>query len=384
MADIQRSLAIDPINLTRVVRGILGCDTATVVDWETTPLTDGMGGFGVYQVNGHARMFENVVPWTVVLKTTERQPAHDDPCGWNYWKREALLYSSGILDDLPPGLRAARCFLVEDRPPDSIWLWLEMLMDADAKHWPRARYQVVGERLGRFNGAYLTERVLPIEPWLQGSWLRSCIDWHSLHLASFPDHLGHPLVRRAWPMEIAAGVLQVWEERETLLDALDQLPQTFCHRDIFVRNLFLVADRDKEDEATAIDWAFAGRGAVGEEAVTLLAGGLSFFDVTSGETSVVDRELFAGYLAGLAACGWTGDPRQVRLGHTAAFALRCGLAWVGTTLPVLLQNDEETLEAACQKLHRRSLAESLDRAREITSFALQRGDEARQLLHVVP
>jgi len=84
MTDIHPSPALDPVNLTRVVQGILACDTTTVVDWEIAPLTDGMGGFGVYRVNGHARMFENVVPWTVVLKMTERQPRHDDPSGWNY------------------------------------------------------------------------------------------------------------------------------------------------------------------------------------------------------------------------------------------------------------------------------------------------------------
>ncbi|MEZ4572357.1 MAG: hypothetical protein R2849_18980 [Thermomicrobiales bacterium] len=43
-----------------------------------------------------------------------------------YWKREVLVYSSGILDHLPDGLRAPDCYGVEDS--DTVArIWLEDL-----------------------------------------------------------------------------------------------------------------------------------------------------------------------------------------------------------------------------------------------------------------
>src|SRR4051812_46457902 len=37
---------------------------------------------------------------------------------------------------------------------------------------------------------------------------------------------------------------------------------------------------------------------------------------------LLDHAVFDGYLAGLAAAGWRGDPAPVRLGFAAAIALR--------------------------------------------------------------
>jgi hypothetical protein len=340
-----------------------------------------MGGFGVYRVSGHARTGVPVVPWAVVLKTTHRLPDHDDPDDWNYWKREALLYASGLLDDLPPGLRAAQCFLVEERPPDSVWLWLEMLRDVHADRWPRARYRTVGEQLGCFNGAYLTGRVIPDAPWLQGSWLRSYVDWYGPHLAALPQHLDHPVIRRAWPAPTAARVLQLWNDAATLLDALDRLPQTFCHRDVFVRNCFLRTNAADVNDVTAIDWAFAGRGAVGEEAAGLLLGGLFFHDVTAGEAPAVDRDLFDSYVAGLRRCGWDADVRLARLGYAASFALRYGVCLVGANVAFVPQHDVATLDAMARQAFELSWTEQADHLGQLTVFALQLGDEARQLLY---
>jgi hypothetical protein len=47
------------------------------------------------------------------------------PSDWNYWKREALVFQSGILDDWKGDLVPVRCYDVVEQPDDSVWLWLE-------------------------------------------------------------------------------------------------------------------------------------------------------------------------------------------------------------------------------------------------------------------
>ena len=76
-----------------------------MVDWSIVPLTGGFSGSHVYHVTGTAVSHSKAVSWAVVLKVLRADPLHGDPADWAYWRREALLYTSGLLDDLPGGLR---------------------------------------------------------------------------------------------------------------------------------------------------------------------------------------------------------------------------------------------------------------------------------------
>ena len=69
--------------------------------------------------------------------------------------------------------------------------------------------------------------------------MRSYLSLHceGMHVAGqfWVDRLFDPY----GPPELVPAVLQLWDEHDDLLHALDRLPQTFCHRDVFSRNLFL-------------------------------------------------------------------------------------------------------------------------------------------------
>lgn len=57
----------------------------------------------------------------MILKVLPETPG--SPTGWNYPAREALAYERGLLEDLPPGLRAPRCFgHTEHRSQHQLWL----------------------------------------------------------------------------------------------------------------------------------------------------------------------------------------------------------------------------------------------------------------------
>ncbi len=83
-----------------------------------------------------------------------------------YWKREALVYQSDLLDDLPGGVRGPRCYAITEQPDGSVWLWLEEVKEIYGPRWPLEQYARAAHHLGHMNGAYLAGRPLPSYPWL--------------------------------------------------------------------------------------------------------------------------------------------------------------------------------------------------------------------------
>jgi hypothetical protein len=137
--------AIDRAVLTGPVQGLLDSDTAEIETWDHALLYGGLGvakGISaVYRVTGTACDRGATKPWSLVLKilrgpTHGSGPGEDPPTGWD---REVRVYRSGLLDDLPAGLVAARCYGIEERP-GAAWLWLEDVADEIGPHWPIVRF----------------------------------------------------------------------------------------------------------------------------------------------------------------------------------------------------------------------------------------------------
>jgi AcrR family transcriptional regulator len=316
---------IDCEVLTPVVRHALGSDTAEVVEWNCRQIHGGIGGgvggSAIYGLTGQGCDLGQALSWSLILKVLWAQ-ADSDVSDCYYWRREADAYQSGWLDDLPGQLRAPRCFGVVDRPDGACWLWLEEVTDEAGPRWPVERYGLAARHLGQFNGAYLVESSPPSCPWLSSGWLREAVAQAAPAIELLHRSLEHPLLRRFLPGDTGKAFFDLWTERKMFLNALDRLPHTICHLDAFRRNLFARVGADGRDQTVAIDWAFVGTGAIGEEIEPLVLRSLAFGEVEPGEAHELDEAVFAGYLDGLRDAGWRGDPRQARLGYTAAAASR--------------------------------------------------------------
>ena len=145
--------------------------------------------------------------------------------------------------------------------------------------------------------------------------------------------------------------------------------------DAFSRNLFSRRGVDS-DQTVAIDWAFVGRGAVGEEIEPLVCRSLGFYDVALTQAQELDGVVFAGYLDGLRDAGWQGDPRQVRLGYTAAVALRC-LVTIGQILPTVFDESQHSLTL---QIVGHPIGEVLDHNAAWHRFQFGLADESLELL----
>jgi hypothetical protein len=222
---------------------------------------------------------------------------------------------------------------------------------------------------------------MPDPPWLvqDGSprgllngnlWIREKI--------AMPETWEHPLLRSAFPMPVAADLLRLWDERETLLQILDRVPQTFCHLDAWRMNMVAQSRDLQSDGVTLIDWAFPGRGAVGTDAGDLFIESFSLAELNDMEPRTLDRTVFESYLDGLCAAGWDSDVRVVRCAYSAFCALKqgCALFWLGDIL-----NAER--HAVWQSIFKRSFAEFVFRQASLIYYMLELADEARLLARYV-
>lgn len=321
-----RMVEHDEATLTNVVRQALGRKDAEVTSWRVTSLHGGAGGGALYRLAGRARAGSEVLPWSVIHKIVRGTEDAMDPASLRYWAREPLAYRSGVLADLPGGLAIPRCHGITETEDREYGLWLEDVVET-RRSWTLEHYGSVARQLGSFNAAYLMGTPLPTWPWLNRGFLRSWIAGTGMSanveaIRNLPDD---PRVRRWYPEEMREQVLHLWDERETLLGALERLPRTLCHMDAFRRNVLIRSSPSGREEAVFLDWAFMGTGALGEELAALVAGSVTLFGADVADLESLDRVAFQGYVAGVRDAGWMGDPRQIRYACAAASALRFAL-----------------------------------------------------------
>lgn len=374
----HRLQAIDEAALTPLVRKALDRPAASITNWDCQPVSGGVGGARfdtfIYRFTGQADDQGVCLPWSLILKIltarTGEQPA--DP---QYWRREAELYRSGLLNDLPGSFFAPRCFDVIEYPGEACWLWLEELRDEIGPSWPLEHYGVAARHLGQFNGAYLAGRPLPSESWLSSGWFRKMAAQAAPNIPQVYNALTVPLLKAVLPSDAGDQCSRFWSGRDRFMDALDRLPHTFCHLDAFRRNLIARRGPDNVYQTAAIDWAYAGLSAVGAEIAVAILVALLFVEVEAKDAAEFDKVIFNGYLTGLAEAGWHGQPTMVRLGYTASVAAK--YFETINTLPVLA--DEQTRVEMAQGLGR-SVQDLAKQAAETFRFAHRMADEARGLM----
>lgn len=129
-------------SVAQVARSVVGDQGAALVRWAVEPLAGGVTGevglggsprrvAGVAAIGGERR------DWSAVVKVLRRGEVRvgelsgtlEDERGFDYWRREADAYGSGLLEGLPDALMAPRCYRVDDAGRGRIEVWLEDLPD---------------------------------------------------------------------------------------------------------------------------------------------------------------------------------------------------------------------------------------------------------------
>jgi hypothetical protein len=343
------------------------------------PVYEGDGqGDGVSLVSGTAQVSDGPPRSFSVVRKRLRRTAGDRRA-WDAVDREVDAYTSGLLDDLS-GIEAPRLLGVAERPDGVVDLWLERVPGGPGTTavWSLGRYRLAARHLGRFGAAGLAagDAAGPVHPWLATDWLRRWVEAAGPEIRRLAAHADEPLVRTAYPPDVHAVVLDLWEHRLTWLGALDALPHGLAHQDAFRRNL-----ADRAGHTVAFDWAFVGPAPVGAELAPLLMATVAFGEWPVERWRELDRAVREGYLAGLREGGWSGDDDLVTLGHTASAVLRYPVGTARLMMPYVMGESDP---AVLERVLRVPFSEAIRRWGEVGRIGVELHAEAARLLGAGP
>lgn len=310
-----------------------GTDARLTGEWKVEQFKRGVGGgLGTWRLTGDMDTPAGPEEWSLVLKGWTCSEKSSSPSAFNWPWREADLYSSGVLNDLP-AISAPACFHSVQRH-DSVWVWLEDLTTLPQDSWTLEQYGDAALLLGRFNGAWLGTRSMPGHPSLSQQWFAGWTAEGAEGLRMINDYQEHPYVKRMIPPDVEAALVHTWHQRDALLQRLNAMPQTFCHLDAFHANTFF-RDTGNGIDMVLIDWSFAGRAAVGEELAALCVAGVVFDAGTPHSLNEIEQVAFDAYIRGLRDAGWHGENGEVWNTYRSTAILRYGLSPLSKMLPIV-------------------------------------------------
>jgi hypothetical protein len=320
-------------DLDSLVRQALCLPAATVRDVSSRQVHGGIGvGTSVFVVKGTAHNRGQVRPWTIIVKTLSRLPGQDDQRLALYWKREAAFLSSALAQEMEVGLRPPRCFAVQPVAEDEIALWLEHVPHQSAL-WTDALYYRAAHKLGQFNGhwygadRWLNERWMNQQRGFVEAWFPMVdggLDAIEARWASYRD-IGISL-NDGFPTQLR----RAWDRCMKHVQIYKAAPQTLCHFDAHRNNLLW--NDERPDDLVAIDWAYVGPGALGQEIVVMVVNRMN-----TGGDFALDRlhsfghQLYSHYAEGLRQVGWDGRDDEVRIGYLASATV----FWIGMIVQAL-------------------------------------------------
>jgi hypothetical protein len=239
--------------------------------------------------------------------------ASDDPRHWNFWRREAHVYESGLARLWQPyGIRAPRLLAGVERPDGDVALWLEDVTGEPGPAWPIARHVQHVRRLGAAQGATVEREDLP---WLSRRFLREYVGARTggEELLDDDEAWQQPLVRDHFPAGLRREMVRLHHDRTWFLDVMEALPRAFCHLDQWPANV-----RSDGTGSVLFDWAFAGDGALGEDLGNYLPDSVFDLFLPAARLPEYAAAAYDAYVHGLRESGWRGDERLVRLGVCAS------------------------------------------------------------------
>ncbi|WP_162616096.1 phosphotransferase family protein [Paenibacillus lutimineralis] len=270
---------------------------------------------GIYHLYGFLETNNEQLPWSIILKVIKPDSEEkDDIKHHNYWRREALLFESNLLDHLSEYIKAPNTYLVEEQNDGTIWLWMERVNGHFAHS--KEQFNFIAHRLGMFNAEYLTAKALPDEKWVCKNWLKS---WTTSSRMYAPNP--EPYIFKLQDEEIKyiwEWFKRLTEEINEKLASLSNLPHVLAHQDLGQKNMILTSN----DQLVLIDWQFLSISGIGEDLGKMFGANMSLGIIPTDQYETYRDSLFYSYIKGMRELGWEGDERLARYGYCISTALR--------------------------------------------------------------
>ena len=260
----------------------------------------------------------------VILKVVgprddERAAASRRADSYQFWAREPDVLAGGLPSAyLDAGIRPPRPLGRSDRQDGSIALWLEEVGGRSGARLSVADLAAFARRLGEAQGRTAAEAA-PTPAWASRGFLREYASGRPVEPDSpwrlEPDdpRWERPAMAAVEP-ELRRDVIRLQRERDVFLGWVENAPRTLAHLDLWPNNIVITPSGG----TVLLDWAFAGDGALGEDAGNLVPDSVWDLIHPPSVLAELDHVVFEGYLAGARAGGWTGDEREIRLAMCAS------------------------------------------------------------------
>ncbi|GAA0384850.1 phosphotransferase [Paenibacillus motobuensis] len=274
----------------------------------------------ILRLHGLVKLYDELKPWYVILKIIKPDTEEKDNfVHHNYWRREALVFESGVLKELPNSICNTKSYLVEEQQDGTIWLWMEYV-EGDYPYTIE-QFSYIARQLGRFNGAYLEgAKKLPEHEWICREWLKS---WttacrkYAPNMEAYVSRIPIDNFQSTW-----TWYQEVLKNIDSSLDSLQQLPRVLAHQDLSQMNMLLVPKESSESHLVLIDWQFMSISGIGEDLGKLFGVNMSLGIIPPSQYQLYQNSLFTSYIEGLREMGWQGDARMAQYGFCLSTALR--------------------------------------------------------------
>jgi len=243
-------------------------------------------------------------------------PTSDEPDHWNYWRREALAYQTGLAATVyaDAGIAAPALLEANTRADGGIELWLADIGGTAGWDWPVPRLARFAYELG-VTQARWAGRVPDLE-WLSRRWLAQYLSEGPPRFALVEDaDWDHPSVA-VWPAGVRRRLRELQAGHARLVAIAEAAEQTLCHLDVWPANLI-----DENGTSVLLDWSFTGEGAVGEDVANLIIDSCTDGLMDAALLPEIAESATDGYVRGLRDGGWPGSSDAVRTAIAA-----CGAA----------------------------------------------------------
>ncbi|MGZ3521968.1 MAG: aminoglycoside phosphotransferase family protein [Vulcanimicrobiaceae bacterium] len=248
--------------------------------------------------------------------------ASSDPVHWNYWRREALFYTSSFSDTLPTGLRVPQCYAIDDCG-ERISLFLEFLHGEPARQWPPHRHSALAAQLGAW-----AQRTLDMPShlceWMTRGFVRAWTpDEHSAAVNVLRDDRiwSSRLVQRSLGAFVRNRALRLLEHREELLDEIETGERILVHNDLWPANVFA---GNEPEQCTIIDWSMFGIGGLSDDLANYVFDGGWMLVLPPDKLEQTARVMVERYVDALSSAGAHVQAQALRRFALVA-ALRFGL-----------------------------------------------------------
>jgi len=319
---------INPVSLPAAVG-------APILDAE--PLRHGQANAatgGIWRVRGPAgTAILKVARLPAAADPPKAFPTSDEPSHWNYWRREALAYETGLAATAyaGSGITTPDVLAVGARLDGGVELWLADVSGLGGFAWPVARLARFAYELGAAQAGW-ADRV-PSTPWLSRRWLAQYVAQAQTWLGHVePAAWEHPNLE-PWPEQVRASLRQLWAHRDRPLARAEAADRTLCHLDVWPANLV-----DDAAASVLLDWSFVGEGAVGEDIANLIVDSFTDGLMDIALLPELAEAAIGGYLAGLRDGGWAGADDAVRSAIHASGAAK--YSWFGPAMAARAARDD--------------------------------------------